>query len=290
MPVTVCTVVHEPGVAGVEHGIPAVGLGTQADVVEVPAGVEHKGLQRVVPVVAPDRAHAHDVHRVTAGAEPGDGRFGADGVAAARRERPGVDHRQVGRRDAGQVLGDDQAVVQHDEGVVGLVEGQFERGLEFTTPIQPVRVAAVNDDQMPLAVHSHAARPHRSAGQPRRTVSGLQADGVDQFHARRGGQPDLRAQGGVGQQVDLARRAQHGHRRHERAPYGGTQGLSRAQAQPAASARHLEPVRSAVLGRPGAGGVAERRHAGRRRRRRARDTSTARAASSPNSTTAAWVP
>ena len=266
--VAVLAVVHPPGVAAVDHRVPAMGLATLATVAEVvgaPVGVGHQPARRLDPVVAQDRPQTDDIDRVADRAEPGHRRLGAQRVGAGRRHGFGVDHRQPGRVALRQVLADDQPVVQDHEGVVGLVQRQTQRGQRHAAAVQPVQPAAVDDIELAVAVQRHAARPHRPAGQPRRALQGLERARVYALDTGGGGQADMGAQRRMAEQVDLAGRAQQRHGRQQRVAGDASQGLAVAQRQAGPAARHLQPRRAAVLTGPGAGRVTAH---GRRRRRR----------------------
>ena len=213
--VAVASVVHEPGVAAVQHHVPAVTLRRAGGVVELPIGIALQPCRLVVPVVAQDGTYAHHVDRIADGAEPCNRWLRANRGRAGRQQVVRIEHTQTGVVRVRQVLGDDQAVVQHHEGVVGLRDRQLPAGAQFAVAAQPMRMAAIDNVDVAVAVNRHAARPHRSAGQARRALQRAQRRRLNLFHTGGGRQSDVRAQCRMGQQVDLARCAQHSHRRQQ---------------------------------------------------------------------------
>ena len=170
-------VVEEPGRTEGEHGVPPVGLAGHRAV----AGGEGVVGDEVgaVPARPQERVVADHVDGVAVGREPGDRGLGH----LARRddlEGDRVEHDQLGRRcgrrrrlvlsreEATEVLGDEVAVGQRDEAVVGRVPREGDRGQHGEIGGEAVGVAAEDGDEVATRLHGDAAgprRPHR-AGRP----------------------------------------------------------------------------------------------------------------------------
>ena len=209
-----------------------------------------------VPPHPQQRGVPHHVDVVAVGREAGDGRLGHD-QAGDDRQVDRVEHEQLGRLSrldgltgalAGEVLGDEVAVGQHDEAVVGPRPRQ-RRPRRATSSVGLSRWAWLPNTTCsePSAWQARPPGHIGPGGEHRRRAHHLERHGVDLLHPglHLGAEP-------VAQHVDLAGVAQHDHRRARRLPVRDDE-LAARRASPSPRCgrrRHLQPPGAAVLGRP----------------------------------------
>ena len=194
----------------------------------MPVAIEDK--RAAVPMHPPDAVDPNDIDGIADRAQPCHRGFG-QGQHRNFGERVGIDQGQSRRHAVGQVLGGDQAAGEDDKAVPRCLDRQLQPALDAAFAIEPVQPAAIDDIQIAIGVQRHPARPHRPATQAGRLDLCLQVDGVNFFHASGGRQTQLGPQRRVGQQVDLAGRAQDSHGREQRAAGGASQALTGLQGQ-----------------------------------------------------------
>ena len=250
--VVVGAVVQEPHVASGDHRIPAVAVPRSAVIAQAPILVERE--LPPVPVRAPDRLGADDVHGVAVGRQPRHRRFGQRQRRAPRHERRRVEQDEFGGLALIEieVLDRERPVAEDDERVVGTIPHQTPVRERREVGRQPMAVVAVHDVQRSVGVGGESAWPERAAAKIRRATLGCERQRVQALDPTRARVAQRLGADRVAQHEQLSRVAQDEHRGRVRVAVGGErQALVRPDLQ-RRSRRELVTARSTVLGRPSA--------------------------------------